>query len=254
MPTTTCARQALSANRERPEVAPNADEYQIFTEANDQYNTIIAGNVGSGKSIFEAGMIYNLLNRYTPEECGIYLIDPKRVELIDFIGFPHIRGYAREVAQAVRMLETVKDEMLRRYDWMAECRQKKFPGGHIYVFIDELADIMLEARKEASAIIQKIMQLGRAARVHIVVCTQTAARLTIPAAMQINFTCRIGLKLDDAIDSRQIVKVAGCENLPPYGKCILRYANVCEERDVPMYEAVRFNAMYRYWIGLQTNQ
>lgn len=43
-----------------PTVAPMADEYELYTTVNDNYNILIAGRIGAGKSVFEHGMVYNL--------------------------------------------------------------------------------------------------------------------------------------------------------------------------------------------------
>lgn len=235
-----------------PEAAPMADEYDLYTEVNDQYNTLIAGTIGSGKSVFEHGMIYNLVNNYTPDECELYLIDPKRVELIDFIGYPHVKGYARETGEAVDMLEKIERIVLDRYDEMAQMRMKKYAGNHVYVFIDELAYVMTsKVRKTSTELLARIMMLGRAAKVHIVACTQSPSRNTIPAEIQTDITCRVGLRCEDRIESRQVVKMSGCEELPEYGMCIVKHGTVCEKREVPMYSDMHYALMERYWLGVK---
>ena len=227
--------------------APHASVYDIFSEANDQINILIGGNVGSGKSVFEEGMIYNLVNEYTPDEVELYLVDPKRVELVRWTVLPHVRGYAKDAETALRLLDMVIYRMMDRYDEMAQNGDRKYPGSHIYVFIDEMADMMLEDKKATTAKLQKIMQLGRAANVHMVCCSQSVSRLTIPAAAQINFTCRIGLRTDDGIDSRQVVKQMGCEKLN-VGECIMKTPEETVKRPVPMYTESHINAMRQYWM------
>jgi len=232
-----------------PTVAPMADEYELYTTVNDNYNILIAGRIGAGKSVFEHGMAYNLLNHYTPEELEMYLIDPKRVELRDFIGFPHVKGYANTVDDSILLLEKVESIMNDRYDYMARHRgMKMYDGSHIYVFIDELAMLMSKAKKEMTALLENIMFLGRAALIHVVCCTQAPSRLCLPAQIQQNFTCRVGLWLDDAIDSRQIVKSSGCELFDGPGKCILHCGGIHDTFDVPMYTNAHYRLMERYWM------
>lgn len=227
--------------------APMASVYDIFDQANNNINVLIAGNAGSGKSCFTHGMLYNLFDQNTPDELEVYLIDPKRVELRQWTVMPHVQGYARDVDSAISLLEEVRDRMMDRYDEMDEIGVKKYPGSQMYVFIDEMADLMLEKPKETTYLLRKIMQMGRAANIHMVCCTQTPSRLSIPAAAQINFDCRVGLRLDDKIDSRQAVKQNGCEELN-VGECIMKAHGETVKRPVPMYSDKHIEAMRTYWM------
>lgn len=98
---------------------------------------------------------------------------------------------------------------------------KTYTGAAIILVIDELADLLLSERgNEIKTYLQKLLQIGRAARVFVWAATQSPSRKTLPAEMVINFNLRIGLKQFSPIESRQIVGVNGCEALPPYGAAI----------------------------------
>ena len=226
--------------------APNAGEYELFSALLDQYNVLIAGCVGSGKSVVEEGMIYNVANHFTPDEAELYLIDPKMVELDPWRTLPHCSGYADTVEDALVLLEEVRVRMMKRYEAMKAQGMKKWLGSHLYVFIDEMADLIVNGGKEVLFALQKIIQLGRAARVHLICCTQTASRHTIPGFIQTNITCAVGLHCKSAVDSRMIIGDAGCEKLPLYGKAILATGSI-KTVEVPMYTAKHTEAMRRYW-------
>lgn len=226
--------------------APKAGEYKLFTDLLNQYNVLIAGCVGSGKSVVEEGMIYNLANHYTPMEAELYLIDPKMVELDPWRILPHTVGYADSVEDSVVLLQEVHERMMKRYATMKEQGLKKWIGSHIYVFIDEMADLIVSGGKEVLLSLQKIIQLGRAARVHLVCCTQTASRKTVPGFLQANITCAVGLHCKSSVDSRMIIGENGCEKLPLYGKALISTGSI-EKVDVPMYPERYTDAMLRYW-------
>jgi len=227
---------------------PNVPVYDIFSVMAEETNILIGGSTGSGKSVFEDGMLYNIFATMTPDEAEVYLIDPKIVQLRKWIGMPHVKGYADSVEMANVILEIVRIEMMKRYQEMADDGIDKYEGSAVYVFIDELADLILEDKKIIGKL-QKLLQLCRAANIHIVCCSQSVSRLTVPAVLQVNFTARVGLRTADAIDSRQIIKQAGCESLPRYGYCILNTADGIERRPVPMYSADQIKALRLFWRG-----
>ena len=229
--------------------APKCGEYQLFNSVLDQYNTLIAGCVGSGKSVFEEGMIYNLVNHYTPEECELYFIDPKMVELDPWRVLPHCSGYADSVDDAMRILRTVKDRMDRRYEYLKENHMKNWEGGRIYVFIDEMADLILTGGKEVIEMMTVILLKGRAAAIRFVCCSQSVSRKTIPSVLQVCMTCTVGLHCRAALDSRMIIKEAGCEKLPLYGKAMIDMNGGLNTVSVPMYTAKHTDAMRRYWMA-----
>lgn len=227
---------------------PNVPVYDIFSTVNGETNILIGGATGSGKSVFEDGMLYNLFASSTPDETEVYLIDPKIVQLRKWVSMPHVKGYADSVEEANLLLDIVKMQMMRRYDEMSEEGLDAYEGSAIYVFIDELADLILEDKNIVKKL-QKLLQLCRAANIHIVCCSQSVSRVTVPAVLQVNFTARVGLRTADAIDSRQIIKQAGCESLPRYGQCILNTPDGVEQRPFPMYSSAQVTAMRRFWQG-----
>lgn len=226
--------------------APMCGVYDIFSEVNEETNILIGGATGSGKSVFEDGMIYNLAAEFTPDDVEIYLIDPKMVQLRKWAVLPHVRMYADTVDKAKITLDYVKGVMMDRYQEMAYEGIEKYEGSAIYVFIDELADLIIEDKAIVKKL-QKLLQLCRAANIHIVCCSQSVSRVTVPAALQINFSCRVGLRTASAIDSRQIIRESGCENLPRYGRCIINSPDGITERPFPMYSADHIKAMRSWW-------
>ena len=58
---------------------------------------LIAGSTGSGKSVLINSLIYTALYK-SPNRCQFVLIDPKRVELIDYKPLPHTISYNSEIS------------------------------------------------------------------------------------------------------------------------------------------------------------
>lgn len=229
--------------------APMADAYSIYDEIAHEAHIMIGGSTGSGKSVVEKGIIYNLVNNYTPDEVQLYFIDPKKVVLHRFALLPHVAGYADDDESAMVILDYLKITMDRRNKWCQDNDVEEYPGTAIYCFIDETADVIVRQGKDALRKFQLLLQMARSANIHMVFCSQCVNRKLIPAEVQCNITCVVGLKTRKAIESRQLVDSDACMKLPRYGKCVLITPDGESVRDVPMYEEVRYDFMKSYWMA-----
>lgn len=189
----------------------------IYSDMAKQTHLLIAGKTGAGKSVVINGIIYSLLIDSFPENARFIFVDPKRVELSQYIRIPHCMMYASEPGQPAQALKIGLTEIENRYKAMQRAGQRKYTGGAVYIIIDELADLMTTARQEIVPLIQRIAQIGRAANVHIIAATQCPLAKIIPTEIKVNFDAILGLKTATKQHSRNIIDMAGCENLPPYG-------------------------------------
>lgn len=186
---------------------------------------LIGGATNSGKSIGLATLITSLLMRNTPKDVRLVMIDPKRVELTLFDGIPHLMcPVIKDVKEAPGVLRAVWREMDRRYDLLSEhgvrniqswnekaSFQDKMP--YIVVIIDELADLMIQARAEVETSIVRLAQLARAVGIHLVLATQRPSVDVITGIIKANIPSRIAFSVASQIDSRTILDQKGAENL-----------------------------------------
>lgn len=193
---------------------PEGRVYTPFLRLSERPHLLIAGATGSGKSVALNGIITSLLMTQSPFRCQFVLIDPKKVELIQYACLPHIARYASEHPDIVRSLQWAVEETDRRFSAM-QCRGiREYDGPHLYVVIDELADLMVSIKKETLPLLQRLAQIGRAARVHLIACTQNVLAVTIPTVLKCNFSTILGLRTCNAQQSRFLISATGCEMLP----------------------------------------
>lgn len=195
---------------------------------------LIGGTTGSGKSVLLNGIICELMESSTASKTRLYLIDPKRVELYPYSKTEYCAGYSEEAEEVPALLDTLIDTINERFEDMRNDGLKEYGGTRIYVVIDELADLMIsDNAKEIRTKLQKILQIGRAAGVHIIAATQAPNREVIPASLVLNFTDRIALRCLSSIESRQLINFAGAEKITGFGTALYLSSKGLDTIEIP---------------------
>jgi S-DNA-T family DNA segregation ATPase FtsK/SpoIIIE len=206
-------------------------------------HVLMAGATGSGKSVGINTIIASLLYKMHPSDLKFVMIDPKKIELSLYSKLRnHFIATSNDInesivtspSNAVSILKSVEMEMEQRYDKLANAgvrnieaynekyaegklknneviRHKKMP--YIVVIIDELADLMITAKKEIEDPIARIAQMARAVGIHLIVATQRPSVDVITGVIKANFPVRIAYQVASKIDSRTILDMGGADQL-----------------------------------------
>lgn len=199
-------------------------------------NLLIAGSKGGGKSNALNMILCSMIQRCTPAELRLFLVDLKAgMEFIYYAGIPHLGGdvpYSdpetgeekeppgRKImihgGSVLKMLEYVRKEIDRRGNvmrgkakklsvWNKRFRNARMP--HWVVVIDELGDLMLDAkyRSDAENLLSRISQLGRAVGIHLILATQTPNKDTVPRLLKNNLDARLAFRCADGPSSQIVV-------------------------------------------------
>ncbi|MDD8048764.1 MAG: DNA translocase FtsK [Thomasclavelia sp.] len=208
----------------------------IIMELNNMPHLLIAGATGSGKSVCVNTIICSILMRAKPEEVKLILVDPKKVELSNYNGIPHLLApVVTDPKKAAATLRQVVAEMEERYDLFAEANVRNIKSYNEYVdshnagvddendklarlpfivvILDEVADLMLVASKDVEDCIMRLAQMARAAGIHMIVATQRPSTDIITGVIKANIPSRIAFAVSSSIDSRTILDTSGAEKL-----------------------------------------
>ena len=201
----------------------------VYGDISKMPHLLVAGATGMGKSVCISSMLASMLYKSTPDELKLILIDPKSVEFTAYNGIPNLLvPVITDVKRAVGALAWALEEMERRYELMAKLEVRKLdsyndavkansalgtPLPKIVIVIDELADLMMQARNTVEALIMYISQKARAAGIHLIIGTQCPTVSVLTGLVKANIPSRICFKVATRTDSKTVLTLSGAESL-----------------------------------------
>jgi S-DNA-T family DNA segregation ATPase FtsK/SpoIIIE len=197
---------------------------------------LIAGSTGAGKSVAINAFIMSILYKATPDQVRLILVDPKRLELGNYEGVPHLytpiitepklaanalRNAVREMERRLKLLAAKGVRNIDQYNRLFDSATPSLfeedsddkPIPYIVIIIDELADLMMLDSSNVEESITRLAQMARAVGIHLVLATQRPSVDVITGLIKANFPARISFRVATKVDSRTILDANGAEAL-----------------------------------------
>lgn len=206
---------------------------------------LVAGATGGGKSVWLSATIASLAYKLDPSELELYLVDTKKVDLPLFKKLPHVKQVVDDLMPFHHMMSKIMPEIRRRLSRLQGSACRNIGEYHrlgyflpyIVVILDEFADLMdidsatRKAAEDKDVIkqypsikmwIKQLVQIGRAAGVHLIAATQRSSVKVVDGDIKANLPCRISFRLPTGTDSRTILGTNGAENLLGKGDMLVQ--------------------------------
>jgi S-DNA-T family DNA segregation ATPase FtsK/SpoIIIE len=216
----------------------------------DMPHLLIAGSTGTGKSVCMNAIILSILTTRRPDEAKMIMIDPKMAEMSEYGKVPHLmHPVVTDMKKAEAILAWAVDKMEERYDLLSRARVRNLASynelsadeiyrrlapldeeekqeiplhmPYIVILIDEMADLMMQMKKEVEGHIIRLAQKSRAAGIHLVVATQRPTVDVVTGLIKSNLPARICFKVVSKTDSRVVLDAMGADKLLGRGDMLL---------------------------------
>lgn len=204
---------------------------------------LVGGSTGTGKSVLLNQLISSLVAVRSPQQVQLVLIDPKTVELFPYRDLPHLMrqpvsnvwdvvGVLEDVIRTMRNrtqalhlnhVHTIK-ELNAQFRTKAEAYRKEGNTAmaedtlgrcwpYILIVIDEMAEIVLENKKDFVQRMATLSSMARAAGISVIAATQRPSVDVLPGKVKVNFLARVAFRMPSPQDSKTVLNFRGAERL-----------------------------------------
>ncbi len=236
----------------KAEVGLDAEGNLMYLDLHEKYHGphgLIAGMTGSGKSEFIITYILSMAMNYSPDDVAFILIDYKGGGLAGAfennttgVYLPHLAGTITNLdkAEMDRTLVSIDSEVKRRQKVFNEARDslgestidiykyQRFykegrltePVPHLFIICDEFAELKSQQPDFMDNLIS-VARIGRSLGVHLILATQKPSGV-VNDQIWSNTKFRVCLKVQDASDSREMLKRDDAAGLKQVGRFYLQ--------------------------------
>jgi len=206
-----------------------------FADLVDLEHILMTGTTGSGKSVFEEGVILTLMSLFSPDELRLILVDMKRVELTLHNGSPYLLApVVVDYDKFYSTFDWLIFEKNARLKWDKSFLEK---APHIVAIIDTFSDLHYENPIKFQAYMSQLIYKTAVVKIHIIMSDSRAGdtKMYTPLICGL-FPTKICFNVSLAQYSKEFIGIEGGEKLKGEGDMLFLPPN--------RKEAIRLQSPY----------
>lgn len=224
---------------------------------------LVAGTTGSGKSEIVQSYILSLAVNFHPHEVGFLLIDYKGGGMANlFTRLPHLLGTITNLdkAESMRAMASINSELNRRqelflknnvnhingYNKLFKLGKVQEPLPHLFLISDEFAELKKEQPEFMNELVSTA-RIGRSLGIHLILATQKPSGV-VDDQIWTNSKFKLCLKVQNAGDSKEMLKTPDAANITQAGRAYLQVGN---NEIYELFQSAWSGAVYG---GIQTEE
>lgn len=240
-------------------VSPSNEINTFHLKMMEQPNVLIGGGAECGKTANLRGFLFSACIRPpidVRKAVRFIIIDESIVGLREFESLPHTLKYVTRQEDVPGALQYALNEAEERLEAAAKKGLKEWDlSGELYVVIDNLHWLIAKNKTLYTNLLLQICLLAKQSHVHVVAATKLGmGRKIIPAELIDCIPGRVALRCENANQSKQIIDVAGAENLK-IGECY--FQGVGEKLihciNIPLVDDERITERVKWWTDQMPN-
>ena len=198
---------------------------------------LMSGTTGSGKSIVMKEMLLSLMMQHTPETLELVFYDPKKIEFANFAQSSFIYHHSASYEDVVPYINQLFDIFRYRKTLFSKYQCKNIQTYNDYaqdnhletlpmhvVFVDEYTELynaLKNNNNETMKRLRGLLQQSQAYGIYFIIATQSP-RKNVIGVIKNDIPSRIGMALNNEVESIVAIDEPGAERLPYHGAMLYR--------------------------------
>lgn len=201
---------------------------KYFVNLNDISLMLIGGETGSGKSVLIDSIIISLLLKNSPDDLRFIFIDPKKIELFEYDGIPHMVDSGFDTEDWKRKIVLIKEMIDKRIELLSGVRVsniRKYNDisndklAQVVIVIEEAYDMIHD--KEFIELVRCIGSVGVNIGVHLIMSTNMCVKSEFDKELFSLFGYVLTFDLSNSEQSRYM-NLKGAEFLKVCGEAMIK--------------------------------
>lgn len=201
---------------------------KYFVNLNDISLMLIGGETGSGKSVLIDSIIISLLLKNSPDDLRFVFIDPKKIELFEYDGIPHMVDSGFDTEDWKRKIVLIKEMIDKRIELLSGVRVsniRKYNDisndklAQVVIVIEEAYDMIHD--KEFIELVRCIGSVGVNIGVHLIMSTNMCVKSEFDKELFSLFGYVLTFDLSNSEQSRYM-NLEGAEFLKVCGEAMIK--------------------------------